>query len=103
MKSKKIAMIWLVLVLAFLYLPIIILAVYSFTKSTTIGALRGFSLQNYKTLFTTPDLTSMIWGTISLAGLVSIISTILGTLGAVGVFYSRKITRKTNLSGKRIQ
>lgn len=95
MKNKKIATIWLIFVLAFLYLPILILAVYSFTKSTTIGALRGFSLQNYKTLFTTPDLTAMIWGTISLAGLVSIISTLLGTLGAIGVFYSKRFTRKS--------
>lgn len=95
MKNKKIGMIWLILVLAFLYLPILILAVYSFTKSTTIGALRGFSLQNYKTLFTTPDLTAMIWGTISLAGLVSVISTVLGTMGAIGGFYSKRLTRKS--------
>lgn len=96
MKEKKLLKgMWLALVLAFLYLPILILAVYSFTKSTTIGALRSFSLHNYKTLFTTPDLTSMIWGTILLAVIVSAISTILGTLGAIGVFYSRKMTRKS--------
>ena len=96
MKNKKLFNgIWLAFVLAFLYLPILILAVYSFTKSTTIGALRGFSLQNYRTLFTTPDLTSMIWGTIYLALIVATISTILGTLGAIGVFYSKKITRKS--------
>ncbi len=95
MKKRWISELWLILVLAFLYLPIVILMIYSFTKSTTIGALRGFSLQNYKTLFTTPELTAMIWGTISLAGIVSIISTILGTLGAIGVFYSKKLTRKS--------
>lgn len=95
MENKKLLKgIWLAFVLAFLYLPILILAVYSFTKSTTIGALRGFSLQNYRTLFTTPDLTSMIWGTIYLALIVSLISTILGTLGAIGIFYSKKMTRK---------
>ena len=94
MKRKGIAMAWLILVLAFLYLPILILMIYSFTKSTTIGALRSFSLQNYVTLFTTPDLTSMIWGTVSLAVLVSLISTFLGTMGAVGIFYSRRLTRK---------
>jgi spermidine/putrescine transport system permease protein len=95
MKRKGIAMAWLILVLAFLYLPILILMIYSFTKSTTIGALRGFSLQNYVTLFTTPDLTSMIWGTIALAILVSFISTFLGTFGAIGLFYSKKFTRKS--------
>ena len=91
---KKIALVWIVLVLLFLYLPILILAVYSFTKSTTIGALRGFSLGNYKTLFTTPELRSMILGTIGLAVLVSFISTLLGTIGAVGVFYSKDGTKR---------
>ena len=41
-------------VLLFLYLPILLLAVYSFTDATQIGAIRGFSLHNYVTLFTTP-------------------------------------------------
>ena len=91
--KKKLAVIWTFIVLAFLYLPILILAVYSFTKSTTIGALRGFSFRNYNTLFTTPELRSMIFGTIALALLVSFISTILGTTGAIGVFYSKKGTR----------
>ena len=46
---------FLFLILVFLYLPILILAVYSFTESTNIGAIRGFSLDNYVTLFTTPS------------------------------------------------
>lgn len=91
--KKKFSILWIILVLMFLYLPILILAVYSFTKSTTIGALRGFSIGNYRTLFTTPELRGMILGTMGLAVLVSFISTILGTVGAVGVFYSKKGTR----------
>ena len=45
---------FLVFVLIFLYLPILLLSVYSFTSATNIGAIRGFSLHNYVTLFTTP-------------------------------------------------
>ena len=52
-------MIFIGLVLAFLYLPILVLAVYSFTKSTNIGAIRGFSMHNYVTLFSTPELVNM--------------------------------------------
>ena len=33
----------------------------SFTNATTIGAIRGFSMKNYVTLFTTPELRSMIF------------------------------------------
>lgn len=78
------------IVLLFLYLPILVLAVYSFTDATNIGAIRGFSIQNYVTLFTTPELVRMILGTLVLAVSAAAIATILGTLGAIGSFYSRK-------------
>ena len=81
---------FLFLVLLFLYLPILLLAVYSFTSSTQIGAIRGFSLQNYVTLFTTPELTDMILGTVFLALGSALIATVLGTMGAIGAFYSRR-------------
>ncbi len=83
---------WMVVifVLLFLYLPILILAVYSFTDATNIGAIRGFSLHNYVTLFTTPELVHMILGTVALAVGAAVIATVLGTIGAIGAFYSRK-------------
>lgn len=89
-KYPVLSSIVLLIGLLFLYLPIIILAVYSFTDSTTIGAIRHFSLSNYKTLFTTEELTSMIWGTLLLALGSAILATLLGTLGAIGSFYSKK-------------
>ena len=81
---------FLVFVLIFLYLPILLLSVYSFTSATNIGAIRGFSLHNYVTLFTTPELTGMIAGTITLALGAALIATVLGTMGAIGAFYSKK-------------
>jgi spermidine/putrescine transport system permease protein len=42
------------------------------------------------TLFTTPELTDMIAGTISLALMSALIATVLGTMGAIGAFYSKK-------------
>jgi spermidine/putrescine transport system permease protein len=80
----------IVLVLLFLYLPILVLAVYSFTDATNIGAIRGFSLHNYVTLFTTPELVDMILGTVALALGSAVIATFLGTVGAIGAFYSKK-------------
>ena len=81
-----------VLVLLFLYLPILLLALYSFTDATQIGAIRGFTFKNYATLFTTEELRSMIVGTLVLAVVSALLATILGTLGAVGSFYSKKRT-----------
>lgn len=82
---------FLVIVILLLYLPILILAFYSFTDSTNIGAVHSFSLKNYQTLFTSPELTGMIAGTVLLALGSSILATILGTLGAIGAFYSKKL------------
>lgn len=87
-KTGKYAFICLVLV--FLYAPILILVLYSFTTATTIGAFRGFSLHNYVTLFTTPELRAMIIGTLILAVGAAALATILGTLGAIGSFYSSR-------------
>lgn len=80
----------IILVLCFLYLPILVLAVYSFTDAANIGAIRGFSLHNYVTLFTTPELVRMIAGTVVLAFAAAFFATVLGTLGAIGAFYSKK-------------
>ena len=92
MARKLIRPLFLFLILMFLYLPILLLAFYSFTSSTHIGAIRGFSMQNYVTLFTTPELTGMIAGTITLALGAALLATLLGTMGAIGAFYSRQRT-----------
>lgn len=100
-KTKKFSYLWLILVLLFMYLPILLLAVYSFTESTQIGAIRGFSLQNYVTLIEMEELRNMILGTFALAFLVAALSTILGTIGAIGRFYSkRKMGKLIELSNQ---
>lgn len=90
---KALQHIWVIFVLTFLYLPILILIFYSFTNSGMIGTVRGFSFGNYITLFTEPALISMMVGTLLLALVVGLISTVLGTMGAVGAFYSKKGVR----------
>lgn len=93
MIKKTSRTIFLLIVLAFLYAPILILAFYSFTSAENIGAAAGFSLENYVTLFTTEELTDMIIGTVLLALFAAAIATVLGTLGALGSFYSGKKMR----------
>ena len=93
---------WLAIVAPFMYIPVLILAFYSFTDSTTIGAVRGFSLHNYVTLFTTEELKNMIIGTVLLAVGAALISSVLGTVGAIGAFYSRSVTRAAVETANRI-
>ena len=81
-----------ILVLLFLYIPILMLAFYSLTDATQIGTFRSFTLKNYATLFGTEELRNMIVGTILLALGSALIATLLGSLGAIGAFYSKKRT-----------
>lgn len=90
-QSGKILILSIVLLLV--YAPILILAVYSVTDATMIGKPGNFSLQNYITLFTTPALREMIIGTLILALGSALLATVLGTLGALGAFYSKKRTQ----------
>ena len=91
MNKKTIQSVFLGMVLLLMYLPILLLAVYSFMDSAIIGRSGSFTVKNYVYLFHSEDLRSMIFGTLILAVIVAVISTILGTLGAIGAFYSSKI------------
>lgn len=97
--KKVLPVFWLCLVLAFIYLPILILAVYSFTDATMVGTeVSGLTFQNYINLFANEELRDMIVGTFVLAIVVSCIATVLGTLGAIGTHYSKRLP-KTLING----
>lgn len=85
---------WLALVLAFIYIPILVLAVYSFTDASMVGGgVSGFSFENYLNLFRNEELRNMIFGTVALALVCAVISTVLATFGAIGSFYSKKLPK----------
>ena len=92
-RGKAIAqfVIWAVLLL--MYIPILVLIAYSFTTATNIGSWTGFSFQLYADLFKDEEIMTALGNTIILAVASSIVSVILGTSGAIGVFYSKKKTR----------
>lgn len=86
---------WLCLVLLFIYVPILVLAVYSFTDATIVGAgISAFSFQNYINLFANEELRNMLIGTVVLALVSATIATILGTTGAIGAFYSKRLSKQ---------
>lgn len=92
--KKAFRAVWLSLILLFMYVPIIILAVYSFTDATTVGgAVNSFSFENYANLFKHEELRNMLFGTLALAFICAAISTVLATLGAIGTFYSKKVPK----------
>jgi len=96
MVKKILKISYIVLALAFIYAPIILLTIYSFNLSPSIGIWSkewGFGL--YKQLFTDKDIMQTVLNTVVLAVLASVCSTILGTIGAIGTFYSGKKVKGT--------
>ena len=83
--------IWLVLLL--MYLPILVLIAFSFTEATNIGTWTGFSWNLYSRLFADREIMVALGNTVLIAIISSVLSTILGTTGAIGAFYSKKRAR----------
>lgn len=104
MTAKKIlAKVFIYFMLLLLYAPLIYITVYSFTTAKTTGMWSGFSLENYTTLFNPGKnkIASQIWDACGNTMLVALsaaaISTVIGTLGAIGIFYIRKKWFKNTL------
>lgn len=86
MIKKLLSLGYIFLVLAFIYIPIFMLIIYSFNEGKTIGVWEGFSFKWYGRLDTIKD---VVLNTVLLAVISATIATILGTLGAIGIFYSK--------------
>ncbi len=84
--------IWIILIL--MYLPVLVLIVFSFTEATNVGTWTGFSWNLYPRLFQDGQIMTALGNTLILAFVSAAVSTVLGTLGAIGAFYSKKRTRK---------
>lgn len=85
MKNKTIKNMFVGLVFIFLYLPIIILIIFSFNSSEMNILFENFTLDWYKNLFQNTNLIEAFTNTIIIALTSTIISTILGTISAVGL------------------
>lgn len=87
------------LVILFIYAPILLLTVYSFNSSETINVWGEFSWTHYEYFFDMDNQPlPIVLQTMALAFVVATLSTLLGTIGAIGIFYSKKRTGET-LSG----
>lgn len=95
MVKKILRSTYLWLILIFLYAPVLLLVVYSFNASTEIGSWsKEWNFSLYKMLFTDSKILNAMKNTALLAISSSAISTVLGTIGAIGMFYSKRRTFK---------
>ena len=68
----------------FLYAPIVVLVGFSFSASRYATVWGGFSLEWYDRLFHDDDLQDALIVTLELAGISTLIATVLGTAAAIG-------------------
>ena len=89
--KKVLAKAYLWLLLAMLYAPLVFIAVFSFTESRVMGSWTGFSTKLYTNLFTGSmtsgsALLSAVENTLLIALIAGAVSTVLGTVAAIGIF-----------------
>jgi len=85
---------YVALCFAFFYVPIIITMIFSFNSSRSFAKFTGFSFQWYEALINDAEIMSAVWISVSVAVLATAVSTVLGTITAIGLSKSRKIVKE---------
>jgi len=84
------------LVFAFLYLPILVVIVFSFSGASSVGIWGGFSLRWYERMFGNEPLLHSLENTLWVAFFSTIVATVLGTAAALALDrYRRWVGRGT--------
>ena len=81
LKNAYIAVVYL-----FLYIPVLVLVVFSFNSSKYAVGWNGFSLKWYTDLFSSPQLLDAAVNSLMIASLSATAATVLGTLTAFAIF-----------------
>lgn len=100
MKSKRKfpGFVSLGLMLLFFYGPIIVLMVYSFNGTKSLTTWTGFSFQWYEKLFKSREALSSMRTSVVVATIATFVSTIVGTITAIGLSKHKPIVRKAVLN-----
>ena len=95
MKNRtKLPHIYLGIITALLYLPIVLVIIYSFNESKISSVWGGFSLRWYETLFRDTAMFEALGNSLILAGSASAGAAVIGTLGAYGFTKVQMRTKK---------
>jgi spermidine/putrescine transport system permease protein len=89
MTKKILASSYLGLLLVMLYAPILIIILFSFTEAKVLGNWTGFSLKLYASLLeggVIHSLSGALWNTLFIGLTAAFVSTLLGTIAAIGIF-----------------
>ncbi len=95
MKKKKrtLGKALMILMIAFFYLPILYMIIFSFNDGKSLTSFTGFSLRWYQHMLESQDMMTALYTTFSIAILATIVATVVGTVAAIGLSSSRKVIR----------
>lgn len=86
--------IYLVLIMAFFYLPIVYVVLFSFNESKSLTNFTGFSLKWYEKMFATRAMMESIYYSVLIAVIATVVSTIVGTIVAIGLSKSSHLIKQ---------
>ncbi|WP_338955011.1 ABC transporter permease subunit [Spiroplasma endosymbiont of Polydrusus cervinus] len=86
------------LIMLFIYIPIMILILFSFNSGESMSIFNGFSDRWYKQLASEQPFLKSIIVSVFTAVISTIVSVIIGTLAAIGLSRARRVTEKMTLS-----
>ena len=95
---KYFSKIYIAVVFMLLYIPILVLMLFSFNKTSNTGAFNGFSLYWYRELFNSPETFTALKNTLILAVSTAVISTVIGTAAAVGMVKMKSKVLRTAIT-----
>ena len=83
--AKVFRTLWMALLMLFLYAPILVMIALSFNASVSRSQWTGFTFDWYVKLFHDPAILGALKTTIEVAVIATVVSTVIGTLGAIGI------------------
>jgi len=83
--GKRLGNLYALIVFAFIYLPIVIMVIFSFNDQRNNYYWNGFTLEWYEYLFTQSDLLQYLINSLIVAIVATAISLVIGVLGAMGL------------------
>ena len=95
MKKEKrgFGKILMILLIIFFYAPILYMIIFSFNEGKSLTSFTGFSLRWYQHMLESRDMMEALYTTFSVALLATLISTVAGTIAAIGISKSKKVVR----------
>ena len=93
-EKRTLGKVLMALVIVFFYLPIVYMVVFSFNSGKSLTSFTGFSLRWYKHMMESHTMMESLSTTFSIALIATAVSTVVGTISAIGLSKSKKIVQR---------